>query len=257
MLTGLSLLEVKTRSAVKYLGDTFLLPDGCPVDDPLVQRWDQNIRNIVFLLGTFEDFTSSVWRPGGATPCAALTGQIVITSLCAHNTAHHPLSEFLMEGRWPSPPSPMCAGANIAKYQKRYFMIWNSSAICHNMPAEDMKICPFKGEVLRQSPFDGDSQVVDKSSKNLNNEIDHAMIIWRVGMAWETADSRYVRVASVSADLFKNSKNLNTSFPRILTNNTATFQQYKIVNYGYFCLPNLLLFPNKYQVVNWWQDVAQ
>ena len=45
------------------------------------------------------------------------------------------------------------------------------------MPAEDMKICPFKGEVLRQSPFDGDSQVVDKSSKNLNNEIDHAMII--------------------------------------------------------------------------------
>ena len=100
MLTGLSLLEVKTRSAVKYLGDTFLLPDGCPVDDPLVQRWDQIIRNMVLVITTiFADFTSSVWRPGGATPYAALTGQIVITSLCAHITAHHPLSEFLMEGR--------------------------------------------------------------------------------------------------------------------------------------------------------------
>merc|ERR1711902_272411 len=37
----LSLLEVKTRSAVRYLGDTFLLPDGCPVEDPLVQRFYQ------------------------------------------------------------------------------------------------------------------------------------------------------------------------------------------------------------------------
>ena len=26
------------KSAVKYLGDTFLLPDGCPSDNPLVQR---------------------------------------------------------------------------------------------------------------------------------------------------------------------------------------------------------------------------
>merc|ERR1712051_799434 len=37
----LSLLEVKTRSPVRYLGDTFLLPDGCPVEDPLVQRFYQ------------------------------------------------------------------------------------------------------------------------------------------------------------------------------------------------------------------------
>merc|ERR1712051_402936 len=37
----LSLLEVKTRSPVKYLGDTFLLPDGCPSDNPLVQRFYQ------------------------------------------------------------------------------------------------------------------------------------------------------------------------------------------------------------------------
>merc|ERR1712025_1507483 len=27
------------RSVVKYLGDTFLLPDGCPVDNPMVQRF--------------------------------------------------------------------------------------------------------------------------------------------------------------------------------------------------------------------------
>merc|ERR1712037_379189 len=27
------------RSIVKYLGDTFLLPDGCPVNDPMVQRF--------------------------------------------------------------------------------------------------------------------------------------------------------------------------------------------------------------------------
>merc|ERR1712047_13068 len=27
------------RSVVKYLGDTFLLPDGCPVNDPMVQRF--------------------------------------------------------------------------------------------------------------------------------------------------------------------------------------------------------------------------
>ena len=53
MLTGLSLLEVKTRSAVKYLGDTFLLPDGCPVDDPLVQRWDQIIRSMVLVDNNF------------------------------------------------------------------------------------------------------------------------------------------------------------------------------------------------------------
>ena len=33
-----SLLEVSNRSAVKYLGDTFLLPDGCPNSDPIVQR---------------------------------------------------------------------------------------------------------------------------------------------------------------------------------------------------------------------------
>merc|ERR1711860_269221 len=72
--SGLALLEVKTRSAVKYLGDTFLLPDGCPVDDPLVQRFYQ------LCLET----------RGGDTLCST------------------------------------------------------DSAICHNMPAEDMKICPFK-----------------------------------------------------------------------------------------------------------------
>ena len=80
MLTGLALLEVKTRSAVKYLGDTFLLPDGCPVDDPLVQRCDQ-IMMIVIAIFLFADFTSSAWRPGEVTPCAALTGEPEITSL--------------------------------------------------------------------------------------------------------------------------------------------------------------------------------
>merc|ERR1711935_37867 len=29
------------RSVVSYLGDTFLLPDGCPVEDPMVQRFYQ------------------------------------------------------------------------------------------------------------------------------------------------------------------------------------------------------------------------
>ena len=87
MLTGLSLLEVKTRSAVKYLGDTFLLPDGCPVDDPLVQRWaSDKDAMLILLVIIIADFTSSAWRPGGVTPCAALTGESAITSLCAQIT---------------------------------------------------------------------------------------------------------------------------------------------------------------------------
>ena len=34
-----SILDVKSKSVVKYLGDTFLLPDGCPSEDPVVQRF--------------------------------------------------------------------------------------------------------------------------------------------------------------------------------------------------------------------------
>ena len=33
------------------------------------------------------------------------------------------------------------------------------SAICHNMPEEDMKLCPYKGKVLSQNPFQAGSQV--------------------------------------------------------------------------------------------------
>jgi len=101
----LSLLEVKTRSPVRYLGDTFLLPDGCPVDDPLVQRFYQ------LCLET----------RGGDTLCS---------------------TDRIPNGRSLTIP----AFSNVC------------SAICHNMPAEDMKICPFKGEVLGQSPFDQGAQ---------------------------------------------------------------------------------------------------
>merc|ERR1711997_925637 len=46
LLISLSLLSPSLqlqggKSAVKYLGDTFLLPDGCPSDNPLVQRFYQ------------------------------------------------------------------------------------------------------------------------------------------------------------------------------------------------------------------------
>merc|ERR1711983_315703 len=92
--SGLSLLEVKTRSAVKYLGDTFLLPDGCPVDDPLVQRFYQ------LCLET----------RGGDTLCS---------------------TDRIPNGRSLTIPA--------------------FSNVCS-------AICPIKGEVLRQSPFDANSQ---------------------------------------------------------------------------------------------------
>ena len=38
------------KSAVKYLGDTFLLPDGCPSDNPLVQRY---FNHITYYFGIF------------------------------------------------------------------------------------------------------------------------------------------------------------------------------------------------------------
>ena len=38
LLTSPSLQLREGKSAVRYLGDTFLLPDGCPSDNPLVQR---------------------------------------------------------------------------------------------------------------------------------------------------------------------------------------------------------------------------
>merc|ERR1711990_832354 len=105
LLISLSLLSPSLqlqggKSAVKYLGDTFLLPDGCPVDDPLVQRFYQ------LCLET----------RGGDTLCS---------------------TDRIPNGRSLTIP----AFSNVC------------SAICHDMPAQDMKICPFKGEVLGQSPF--------------------------------------------------------------------------------------------------------
>merc|ERR1711874_209530 len=41
LLTSPSLQLREGKSAVRYLGDTFLLPDGCPSDNPLVQRFYQ------------------------------------------------------------------------------------------------------------------------------------------------------------------------------------------------------------------------
>merc|ERR1711990_702513 len=105
LLISLSLLSPSLqlqggKSAVKYLGDTFLLPDGCPVDDPLVQRFYQ------LCLET----------RGGDTLCS---------------------TDRIPNGRSLTIP----AFSNVC------------SAICHDMPAQEMKICPFKGEVLGQSPF--------------------------------------------------------------------------------------------------------
>merc|ERR1711992_200549 len=93
------------KSAVKYLGDTFLLPDGCPSDNPLVQRFYRL--------------------------CLETRGE---DTLCS--------TDGLPNGRSLTIP----AFSNIC------------SAICHNMPEEDMKLCPYKGKVLSQNPFQAGSQ---------------------------------------------------------------------------------------------------
>ena len=73
-------------------------------------------------------------------------------------------------GPSPSPPSPTYAGLPIilisvispclsfSCVDKLHLHII-FSAICHNMPEEDMKLCPYKGKVLSQNPFQAGSQV--------------------------------------------------------------------------------------------------
>jgi len=105
IVPAMSLLEVSNRSAVKYLGDTFLLPDGCPNSDPIVQRF----------------YKLCLETRGGDTLCS---------------------TDKFPNGRSLTIP----AFSNIC------------SAICHNMPDEEMQICPYKGRVVSQSPFLIDNQ---------------------------------------------------------------------------------------------------
>jgi len=100
--TSKALLQGSGRSAVKYLGDTFLLPDGCPSDDPLVLRF----------------YRLCLETRGGDTLCS---------------------TDRFPNGRSLTIP----AFSNIC------------SAICHNMPEEEMQICPYKGRVLTGDQFNG------------------------------------------------------------------------------------------------------
>ena len=56
------------------------------------------------------------------------------------------------------------------------------SAICHNMPEEDMKLCPYKGKVLSQNPFQAGSQVyldlVIFKNKKTSSMMDSIIIIF-------------------------------------------------------------------------------
>merc|ERR1711992_304328 len=90
------------KSAVKYLGDTFLLPDGCPSDDPLVLRF----------------YRLCLETRGGDTLCS---------------------TDRFPNGRSLTIP----AFSNIC------------SAVCHNIPLEDLQICPYKGRVLTGTQFNG------------------------------------------------------------------------------------------------------
>ena len=43
------------------------------------------------------------------------------------------------------------------------------SAICHNMPEEEMKLCPYKGKVMGDSPFKQISPVVNGRGQSLSD----------------------------------------------------------------------------------------
>merc|ERR1711973_469047 len=108
-----SILDVKSKSVVKYLGDTFLLPDGCPSEDPVVQRF----------------YKLCLETRGGDTLCT---------------------TDRFPNGRSLTIP----AFSNIC------------SAICHNMPEDGMKICPYKGKVL---DFSFDNQELNRLEATNSN----------------------------------------------------------------------------------------
>lgn len=98
--TGQTLLQGSGRSAVSYLGDTFLLPDGCPSEDEVVLRF----------------YRLCLETRGGDTLCS---------------------TDRFPNGRSLTIP----AFSNIC------------SAVCHNIPLEDLQICPYKGRVLTGTQF--------------------------------------------------------------------------------------------------------
>merc|ERR1712117_136188 len=112
MVPSLCLLS-GSRSAVKYLGDTFLLPDGCPSEDPVVQRF----------------YKLCLETRGGDTLCT---------------------TDRFPNGRSLTIP----AFSNIC------------STICHNMPEDGMKICPYKGKVL---DFSFDNQELNRLEATNSN----------------------------------------------------------------------------------------
>merc|ERR1712123_392712 len=92
-------ISIRDRSVVRYLGDSFLLPDGCPVDDPMIQRF----------------YSLCLESHGSDTLCSV---------------------DRFPNGRSLTIPQ----FSNIC------------SAICHNMPQEEMNLCPYKGKVMETLP---------------------------------------------------------------------------------------------------------
>merc|ERR1712083_9204 len=110
------LLNIGERSVVRYLGDNFLLPDGCPVDDPMIQRF----------------YALCLKSHGSDTLCS---------------TDRFPNGRSLTIPQF----------SNIC------------SAICHNMPEEEMNICPYKGKVMGDSPFKQVSPIVTGRGQSLSD----------------------------------------------------------------------------------------
>eukprot|EP00090_Calanus_glacialis_P034391 TRINITY_DN5772_c0_g1_i1.p1 TRINITY_DN5772_c0_g1~~TRINITY_DN5772_c0_g1_i1.p1 ORF type:complete len:134 (-),score=30.32 TRINITY_DN5772_c0_g1_i1:94-495(-) len=109
-----SLINIQDRSVVRYLGDSFLLPDGCPVDDPMIQRFYK---------------------------------------LCL---ASHGADTLCSTDRFPNGRSlTIPQFSNIC------------SAICHNMPEEEMNLCPYKGRVMGDSPFNRRTDLGEGRTQNL------------------------------------------------------------------------------------------
>merc|ERR1712168_1641650 len=111
-----SLLNIGERSVVRYLGDNFLLPDGCPVDDPMIQRF----------------YSLCLESHGSDTLCS---------------TDRFPNGRSLTIPQF----------SNIC------------SAICHNMPEEEMNLCPYKGEVMGDSPFKQRPGAVSERGQSLSD----------------------------------------------------------------------------------------
>ena len=92
------------------------------------------------------------------------------------------------------------------------------SAICHNMPEEDMKLCPYKGKVLSQNPFQAGSQVyldlvIYKNKKTSSNM--YSTIIFLTAhcsrlllLTLDTTSQDSSPPGSILEDLFRNNRNI-------------------------------------------------